>query len=183
MLVRDGTPLPEGKFELAFDAPGELSVYRNLTAMPRAWLVRNVATVPPKYFAMHNLDETLTAIDFDPATMAVVEHVEPITLDATVPGQDDTVAIRRHDGARIVLDVVAESPALLVLSEVWYPGWHATVNGVATPVLPTNGALRGVLVPAGMSTVELRFAPATWRIWVDGCGHRIAPRHRCRCLR
>ncbi|MGB5051407.1 MAG: hypothetical protein WBO46_20835, partial [Caldilineaceae bacterium] len=55
------------------------------------------------------------------------------------------------------------TPAFLVLSEVWYPGWRATVNGVETPVRRANYALRGVAVPAGEVTVEMRFAPDSWR--------------------
>ena len=42
----------------------------------------------------------------------------------------------------MALDVQADGDGLLVLSEVWYPGWRATVNGVETPVLNVNGGLR-----------------------------------------
>ena len=38
VIVRKGTPLPDGKFELALDAPGELAVYRNQHFLARAWL-------------------------------------------------------------------------------------------------------------------------------------------------
>jgi uncharacterized membrane protein YfhO len=54
-----------------------------------------------------------------------------------------------------------------VLSEVWYPGWRATVNGQAVEVQQVNSGLRAVRVPAGASMVELRFAPKPW-LWGIG---------------
>ncbi|MCB0105699.1 MAG: YfhO family protein [Caldilineaceae bacterium] len=50
-----------------------------------------------------------------------------------------------------------------MLSEIWYPGWRATVNGEPVPILRTNGALRGIAVPAGTSQVEMEFSPDSWR--------------------
>ncbi len=59
--------------------------------------------------------------------------------------------------------VEAGQPGYLVLSEVWYPGWRATVNGQPATVLRADYALRAVAVPAGTSTVHLWFAPESWR--------------------
>ena len=54
-------------------------------------------------------------------------------------------------------------PGLLVLSDEYFPGWSATVNGHVARIYPTDVALRGVPVPAGSSTVELRYRPASFR--------------------
>jgi uncharacterized membrane protein YfhO len=50
-----------------------------------------------------------------------------------------------------------------VLSDNWFPGWHATVDGHAEPVLLADGALRGIAVPAGRHTVEMEYSPASIR--------------------
>jgi uncharacterized membrane protein YfhO len=42
---------------------------------------------------------------------------------------------------------------------MYYPGWIAEVNGVPAKIHKVDGALRGVVVPAGMSRVVLRYAP------------------------
>ncbi|MFL6415876.1 MAG: hypothetical protein ACJ74Y_09430 [Bryobacteraceae bacterium] len=49
--------------------------------------------------------------------------------------------------------------ALLVFSELFYPGRFATVNGKETSIHCANEAFRSVLVPGGDSTVELRYRP------------------------
>jgi hypothetical protein len=70
------------------------------------------------------------------------------TLDATYDG----------DVIRVRLDAAAED-RFLVLNERYYPGWRATVDGRPAEIYPTNVLMRGVLVPAGATAVELRYVP------------------------
>jgi uncharacterized membrane protein YfhO len=62
---------------------------------------------------------------------------------------------------RMALDVRAASRGLLVLSENYYPGWRAAVNGRPAEIYKVDGALRGVVVPPGSSRVTLDYAPAS----------------------
>jgi len=64
----------------------------------------------------------------------------------------------------VVLHVETDAPALLVLSDTFYPGWRATVDGTPVPIYQTNAALRGVPVPAGAHRVEMHFRPRTLQI-------------------
>ncbi|MEZ4863734.1 MAG: hypothetical protein R3C14_20600 [Caldilineaceae bacterium] len=171
VIVPDGVPLPSDKFgrdkfELALDAPGALSVYRNRNFMPRAWLVHTVQSAA-------TLDETLAilqAATFDPTQLAVIPPDTPFTLPLGSTGADDQVTITHYGSSGMTLHVETSVPSLLVLSEVWYPGWEATVNGVSTPVLRADWALRGITVPAGVSTVHLYFAPASWQLGLVALG-------------
>lgn len=63
----------------------------------------------------------------------------------------------------LVATGVAPSAGYFFFSEVWYPGWRATVNGEETPVVRVAHALRAVAVPAGEVTVRMWFAPSSWR--------------------
>ena len=53
--------------------------------------------------------------------------------------------------------VDAPRPSVLVIADAFYSGWSATVDGSPAEIVPANGALRGVSVPAGAHTVELRY--------------------------
>jgi hypothetical protein len=66
-----------------------------------------------------------------------------------------------------VVEVDAERPALLVLTDVHFPGWKATVDGRDAEIERVDYLLRGVQVPAGSHTVELSYEPASWRAgWI-----------------
>ena len=60
-----------------------------------------------------------------------------------------------------LLEVSSTSPqaGLLVVGEVYHPGWSATVDGLPATVHRVDYALRGVAVPGGTHRVELRYTP------------------------
>ncbi|MGC8947560.1 MAG: YfhO family protein, partial [Anaerolineae bacterium] len=72
----------------------------------------------------------------------------------------------------VVLFVETDAPALLVLSDTFYPGWQAEVDGERAPIYRTNAVFRGVLVPPGKHRVEMTFRPSSLRwslmIWDMG---------------
>ena len=74
---------------------------------------------------------------------------------------------QRKDGeqeipTRVTLSVRMETPGLVVLADLWDKGWQAYLNGQRVPILRTNHAIRGVVVPAGSGTLEFRYAPASF---------------------
>jgi uncharacterized membrane protein YfhO len=48
-----------------------------------------------------------------------------------------------------------------VLSEIFHPGWQASVNGRPARIYEVNGALRGIVVNGGENQVGLRYAPSS----------------------
>ena len=156
VIARDGTPLPDG-FALALDAPGELSVFEHDNPLPRVWIVQEAVVVDDFEAAL----VALRAGDFSPR-----EEVVLMNAAATSPIQalgNGAATITRYSSSALTVQVETDAPGYLVLSEVWFPGWRAAVDGERADVLQANGALRAVAVPGGASTVRLRFAPAGWR--------------------
>lgn len=96
----------------------------------------------------------------------VVAHEQPmpgeqVTLDR--PIQPTPARLAEYTPNHIVVEATATVPGLLVLSEVWYPGWRATVDGGPTPIHLVEGVLRGVYLETGAHRVEFRYAP--WTVW------------------
>jgi uncharacterized membrane protein YfhO len=58
---------------------------------------------------------------------------------------------------RVELDQPAPEGSALIVSENWYPGWHATVDGRAATVARADYTLMGVPLSAGARRVELSF--------------------------
>jgi uncharacterized membrane protein YfhO len=63
---------------------------------------------------------------------------------------------------RVELD--ADRPAMLVLSQAWFPGWRASVDGRAAPVVRVDGVVQGVPVPAGRHQVDLTYRAPGLRV-------------------
>jgi uncharacterized membrane protein YfhO len=61
----------------------------------------------------------------------------------------------------------AKREGLLVVSDAWYPGWTATVDGKPADVERVNYVFRGVRVGPGAHRVEFAYRPLSWRIgWI-----------------
>jgi hypothetical protein len=65
---------------------------------------------------------------------------------------------------RILVEADLEQRGLLVLGEVWYPGWRALDSGRDLPIQRVEGTLRGVMLEPGLHRVEFLYRP--WTVWV-----------------
>jgi uncharacterized membrane protein YfhO len=65
---------------------------------------------------------------------------------------------------RVDIDVDASAPAYLILSDTYYPGWKASIDGSPAQIFQANGSMRAVKVPAGRHVVSFLFAPRSLRI-------------------
>lgn len=133
------------------------SVYENLRAMPRAWLASEVLSVPAEE-ALRIIKQSKMpdGSRFEPARTALVE--EPFTLKG---GAGGSVEILNLSSSHIELRTSSSSPAFLVLSDIYYPGWRARVDDAEAHLYQADFALRGVAVPAGNHTIRLEFRPQT----------------------
>lgn len=110
---------------------------------------------------------TILDARFDPLRAAVVDSAAPVGVGAISALPEPTgvsVQVTRYDPGHIALQLGAPAPAgsALVMSENWYPGWSATVDGRSVPVVRADYSLIGVPLPAGARTVLLDFADAAY---------------------
>jgi hypothetical protein len=91
----------------------------------------------------------------DPARLSVVEGWQAERQYSTVGAID---AIFAGDQILIRLEPHLDD-RFLVLNELYHPAWQAQIDGAPATIYPTNLVMRGLLVPAGASRVELRYEP------------------------
>ncbi len=75
------------------------------------------------------------------------------------PGKAPSGAVHLLLASRVESTFTADCDRLLVFTDSWAPGWSATIDGVPTPVLRVNNAIRGVMVPAGEHALQWRYRP------------------------
>jgi uncharacterized membrane protein YfhO len=109
------------------------------------------------------IESHMKSASFNPRRSAVLEQDAGLQLSHDSVGAAARVNITSYQSNRIVLQVESPANGVLVLSEVFYPGWRASLNGVAAPLLRANWSLRAVPLPAGSHEVEVAFVPASFR--------------------
>jgi len=166
-------PLDWDKFVPVFDRDPQVNVYLNTQALPRAILVHQAVAVADQESAFLQIQEP----GFDPASSVVVEGGKPLqgSKGAREQGSkgagSESLDITAYRPNAIHLTAQTSAEAYLVLSEVYYPGWRAYVDGHAEQVLRANYAFRAVYLEPGYHEVRLVFEPLSWKV---GLGISVA---------
>jgi hypothetical protein len=140
---------------------GHTYVYENESALPRAFAVGQVKVISDEEKVLSEL--TL----FDPKKFAILEEKPAWTLDDPSLFREAEVAL--YSPNRIVVQANLSTPGLLVLSELWYPGWRAYDNDQKVTIHRANYLLRSVYLEEGRHTVEFVYDPLSIRLglWVS----------------
>ncbi len=168
-LIKQGEPADEHMsasraFRLVREQP-PLRVFERDSALPRAWVVGASRTVD-----RDDVLEALGAADFDPREEVIFEPGDDDGSPGTGGGSGGSASIVESLPETLVVSATSDGPGYLVVSDLYFPGWSASVDGQPAPIHRANFLLRAVEIPSGTSRVELRYAPrsATAGIVVSG---------------
>jgi hypothetical protein len=140
-------------------------VYRNEQALPRVFLVDRQHTVAGEQAAL----EAVSRPGVEARNAAITERpLEGIReAGGAAAAAAGSARLLRYDRERVVAQATTPKRALLVLTDVYFPGWKAYVDGHSVPIERVDYLLRGVLLAPGAHRVEFRYEPASWRAgWV-----------------
>ena len=133
-------------------------VYENRAALPRVWLVPEVVVLGAEEALLAAKTSRLPGgRDFAPERLAIVE--EPVALALAKPDEAATARVASLTDNGMEVETSSATPMFLVTSDVYYPGWRATIDGQETKLYRTDFALRGVAVPAGNHVVKFAYWP------------------------
>jgi hypothetical protein len=130
---------------------GSTYLYENRDFLPRAFVVGHVEPV-------EDFEEALSWVESgDDLGRAVAVEDGPALSTGDV--EADVTWIRRSPN-RLALDVTLEQRGFLLLSQVWYPGWRAKVDGKRVALWKADGVLSGVYLEPGHHAIELAYRPS-----------------------
>ncbi|OGG30722.1 hypothetical protein A2973_03045 [Candidatus Gottesmanbacteria bacterium RIFCSPLOWO2_01_FULL_49_10] len=135
--------------------------FRNEDALPRAY----IATQPIVATSLAKARSAFEDISFIPGT-SVLTHL-PLLLPTqpAVPTKKAHVTVTDPSPDQVTVDV-GDNPTdgVLVLTDAYYPGWQATLDGSRTPVYAVNIRQRGVLVPKGSHQILFFYRPQSFML-------------------
>jgi hypothetical protein len=164
VVAKRGEPAQQGLgLRVAYDGP-DARIYANDRALPRAWVVSGQRVVSGEEAALRAVADG----GVDLGRTVVTERPLPgLTAGGTGPAAPGAARIVSYGRQHVVLAATATRPGELVLSDLSYPGWRATVDGHGVPLQRVDYLLRGVSLPAGAHRVEMTYEPASWRAgWI-----------------
>jgi hypothetical protein len=147
-------------------------IYRNEHVLPRTWVGHKTIPAEADWLAqLETQPDPANVVLVNPSVVtAHSSSFIPSTSLRTGP-HPLSVNITHYSADRIELEAEVTAPGWLVLSEIWYPGWQATVNGAPQPVEKVNGLLRGLYLSQPGSyqiTMEYRPRSVVWGNWISG---------------
>ncbi|MFH2033668.1 MAG: YfhO family protein [Candidatus Margulisiibacteriota bacterium] len=134
---------------------GRLYLYFNHFHMPRAYMASEAKTM-----FRDNILAYMQGGDFDPERTVILE--EEAGLQKKQAGYK--LDILKYAPAEIVLKYDSKGDQFLFLSESYYPGWKAYIDGKETKILRANYMFRAVVAPAGSHVVKFNFSPLSFRV-------------------
>ena len=136
----------------------EVRIYKNATALPRAFLVSAYEIVPERKEILRRLHEH----DFDPREKVILEKqpadqaLPRATPDRTAAGRAEVV---NDEPSCVEIRTEIRQAGFLNLMDTWSPGWSAYVDGHKTEIYRSDYAFRSVLLPPGKHLVRFNYEP------------------------
>lgn len=141
------------------DAAKDLTVIRLDGFLPRAYVVKDFRIARDDDEA----ESLLGVIDIEKSA-ALTSGALPQSAASGIPIKPANIVSYETD--RVVLETDADFDGLLVLSDRYYPGWSASVDGKAAKIYKANVFVRGVPIGAGKHVVEFIYKPYPFRIGI-----------------
>jgi hypothetical protein len=145
------------QYPLVYD--GEIRIYRNRNAFPRAFFVTEYRWCDSRQDAFQLLSNFQTE-DF--RKRVVLENGQrPDVASANPSGEENEASLIwiAYQNDSIEIDVRTQSDGYLVISDGYHPDWEVSIDGIPTRLYRANAVMRSVFVPAGRHRVRMEFSP------------------------
>jgi len=143
---------------------GHVAILENKSVLPRAFAVpaSGVEFLPDVDAQLERLRDP----SFDPERSVVVSSHAPSLPSGVLPHSlsQGRVELLKGGVNELAFRAQVSEPAVLVLSQTYYPGWKATVDNNEVPVFAANMTLTGLALPAGEHEVRVVLRPVSFRI-------------------
>jgi hypothetical protein len=138
-------------------------VHEKPAVLPRAFVVHRAEVLPSEEAVL----ERMQSEDWDPERTAILEE-QPVPAlnrdDLPAQGGSDPAAITLYAPHRVVIEAGSEAGGFLILTDSYYPGWQAYVDGQEARIYRADYLFRAVFLEPGRHTVEFRYRPMSFRI-------------------
>jgi Bacterial membrane protein YfhO len=140
-----------------FTGKSGIKIFENPDAFPRAWAVREVVQM--------NIDQGRWMITnrLPELHSKAFTKQNPPKLPAC-DGETGSVVVKTYNPQSVVLQASMNCEGLVILSDDYYPGWYADVDGKPAQIYEVDFSMRGVVAPKGTHQITYRYRP--WSVYL-----------------
>ena len=143
-----------------------INIYENTNVMGRAFIVHKVKILDNIDHVIHELQAGADFRDVGLVTNLLPGVAERLCVissetEEKSPVTYEKVIMNKYAADEVSLSVESKG-GLLVLSDLYYPGWKVTVNGKDEDIIRVFGALRGVQIKSGKNEVLFTYRPLSF---------------------
>ena len=150
--------VPNAGYTLVYDK--EIKIYRNDHVLPRAFVVPNARVIPDPQALLDEMKH------FDPSAEVLLE--EPAGVEAqpvaAVTCRYEPIQSINYSGNTVEIKTQQKCGGWLVLSDSYFPGWIAQIDGRDVPLYRADYNFRAVYLPEGEHTVYFKYSPLSFRV-------------------
>lgn len=138
---------------------GDVKIYQNLDVLPRAFVVHETRVIQENEAILRAMLEE----SFAPDKVAVLSAEVP-AMTYSGGTAEDRVTVLSYEPELITIEASLQSPGYLVLTDAYYPGWRALVDGRPADILRADLYFRAVYLPRGDHVVRFVYTPFSFRL-------------------
>ncbi|MCJ7740546.1 YfhO family protein [Candidatus Microgenomates bacterium] len=135
---------------------GEFKIFQNMEALPRAYLAKQ----PVIATTVEELQKLISDRDFVKNRKVIIEK----EIQTSTSGKSEEVTIISGRDSEIEARVKSDGNNILVLTDSYYPGWIATVDGKKAEIFPVNLNQKGLLLSSGEHQIKYTYQPTSF-VW------------------
>lgn len=133
----------------------EKNVIEIPSALPRAYLVAHYVTTASEEESLEAIKRSNHAL----GASVVLEGVQPTFPPRPAGTQAGSAQIESYTGSEVLVKVNSQGPSMLILTDAFYPGWIAMIDGREATIARANSLFRAVEVPHGEHEITFMYKP------------------------
>ncbi len=160
ILANPGVDFIKGKnnndnYKLVYD--NKVTIYENQDALPRAYFVNDYKIIKNKI----DILKELAGNAFNPENSVILEEEINMRMPAgeKYGSEKPVVAINEYNSENVKITATVGKKGILVLTDMFYPGWEAYVDGEKTKIYCANYLLRAVCLEPGRHEISFIYNP------------------------
>lgn len=135
----------------------DLVIYENMEYKQNLPMVDNFIAMDPD-----RCEDQLVGIDLF-TTAIVQDPPNEQQGETSVSSPNDSAFISKYLNNSLEIITTSTSKKMVILSDTWYPGWKATIDGQPAKIYKTNCIMRGILVPPGSHVIRMSYEPTSFK--------------------